>query len=304
MATVTLLKILAGASLFGAVFFTGEWIRSLWVVRNMNYLDRESLKMREETRQERITRGTSTLSKIKDTFTVLGDKQTLIVALLLLYIGVSTTLGIVIGTNVITLLLSVPLTIVAALFANNYSGKRRRAKGVAQVLSVLRLTIGYLESGAPPNTALSRAANAVEDPLREDILSCLNSMVGTMGLGEAMRPLATLYPGAATKLLVAALEVNDAQGSHLVPVLRQAEDSARRRLELAAEAMAEVASARSQFKGVSIITAFVAFVLLRSNVEAYTGIGALLVIFLGVLNYMWGVGRMVKIIGKAKAGLE
>lgn len=304
MATVTLLKILAGASLFGAVFFAGEWLRSLWVVRNMNYLDRESLKMREETRKERTAQGTNALRKITNMFTALGDTQTLIVAFLLLYIGISTTLGIMVGANVITLLLSVPLTIVAMLFANNYTSKRRRAKGAAQVLNVLRLTIGYLESGAPPNTALSRAANAVDNPLRDDVLSCLNSMVGTMGLGEAMRPLAELYPGAATKLLVAALEVNDAQGSHLVPVLRQAENSARRRLELAAEATAEVASAKTQFIGVSVIVAMISFALIGGGGKAYSGTGAILAILLGVLNYMWGVKQTLKIFSKAKAGLE
>ena len=304
MATVTILKILAGASLFGAVFFVGEWIRSLWVIRNMTYLDRESLKVREETRKERVARDTSVLSRLADPFKGMGDTQAVIVAFLLMYIGISSTLGIVLGASVGTLLLSVPLTIVGVLFIDSYSKKRRRAKGAAQVLNVLRLTISYLENGNPPNVALSRAANAVDNPLREDIMACLNSMVGTMGLGEAMKPLAVLYPSAATKLLVTALEVNDAQGSHLVPVLKQAENSARRRIELAAEATAEVAEAKVQFIGVTIVTALIAFSLLGNSTEAYSGTGPIMVITFGVLNYLWGVQRILKVFSKAKTGLE
>lgn len=304
MATITLLKILAGASLFGAVFFTGEWLRSLWVIRNMTYLDRESLKVREEIRKERIARDKGILSKLADPFKGMGDTQAVIMAFLLMYIGVSSTLGIVLGASVRTLLLSGPLTIVGVLYIDSYSIKRRRAKGAAQVLNVLRLTISYLENGNPPNVALSRAANAVENPLRDDVLACLNSMVGTMGLGEAMKPLAVLYPSAATKLLVAALEVNDAQGSHLVPVLKQAENSARRRIELAAEATAEVAEAKVQFIGVTIVTALIAFSLLGNSIEAYSGTGPIMVITLGVLNYLWGIQRTLKVFNKAKTGLE
>ena len=304
MATVTLLKILAGMCIFGAVFFAGEWLRSLWAIRNMNYLDRESLKMREETRKERNSRGKNVLYKLTDPFKGMGDTQAVIVAFLFMYIGVSSTLGIVLGASLQTLLLSVPLTIVGVLLADNYNKKRRRAKGAAQVLNVLRLTISYLENGSPPNIALNRAANAVENPLREDILACLNSMVGTMGLGEAMKPLAALYPSAATRLLVSALEVNDAQGSHLVPVLRQAENSARRRIELSAEATAEVAEAKTQFIGVTIVTALIAFSLLGNSAEAYSGVGPVTVISLGVMNYLWGVIRILKVFNKAKAGLE
>lgn len=304
MVTVTLLKILVGASLFGAIFFAGEWLRSLWVIRNMNYLDRESLKMREETRKERNTRGKGALSKLVAPFKGMGDAQATIVAFLLMYIGISSTLAIVLGSSLLTLLLSVPLTVTGVLFADNYLKKRKRAKGAAQVLNVLRLTISYLENGSPPGAALSRAASAVENPLRDDILACLNSMVGTMGLGESMKPLAVLYPSAATKLLVAALEVNDSQGSHLVPVLKQAENAARRRIELSAEATAEVAEAKAQFIGVTIVTALIAFSLLSNSGEAYSGTGPITVIALGALNYLWGVQRILKVFSKAKTGLE
>jgi len=119
-----------------------------------------------------------------------------------------------------------------------------------------------------------------------------------------MKPLAVLYPSAATKLLVAALEVNDAQGSHLVPVLKQAENSARRRIELAAEATAEVAEAKVQFIGVTIVTALIAFSLLGNSTEAYSGTGPIMVITFGVLNYLWGVQRILKVFNKAKTGLE
>jgi len=301
---MTLLKILAGASLFGAIFFAGEWLRSLVALRRMTYLAREDLKMREETRRERIGHKGGPLQDIRKRVSGLGDTQMLVIAFLLIYIGVSSTLGLLLGASTVTALVSIPLSVGAVLIIDNYSKKRRQAKGGAQVLNVLRLTVSYLENGNPPNIALSRAAGAVDDPLRTDILSCLNSMVGTMGLGEAMRPLAERYPGAATKLLVAALEVNDAQGAQLVPVLRQAENSAKRRIELAAEALAEVAEAKAQFVGVSVVTGLIAFTLLSNSPEAYSTPGSLLMVGLAAANYLWGVKRTLGVFSRARTGLE
>lgn len=77
-----------------------------------------------------------------------------------------------------------------------------------------------------------KAASLTDNPLRDDLYECLNSIVGNIGLGEAMRPLLIKYPSAASRLMVAALEINDIQGSQLVPTLRQAEDSAKNKANL------------------------------------------------------------------------
>ena len=89
-----------------------------------------------------------------------------------------------------------------------------------------------------------------------------------------------------------------------MPVLRQAEHSATRSTELSAEATAEVAEAKTQFIGVTIVTALIAFSLLGNSAEAYSGVGPVTVISLGVMNYLWGVIRILKVFNKAKAGLE
>lgn len=304
MGTVNLLKTFTALCLFGAIFYLGEWARSWFKVRNMSYVDRANLQRETEVRNERKYLKKSILRKTIEDMGYFNDNASLVIGFLFLYIGISAVTSILLSNQLLSLLGSLPLTFVVVVSFKSYVVRRRREKATKQILQVLRQVITYLESGNPPVTAFNKAASLADNPLRDDLYECLNSIVGNIGLGEAMRPLLLKYPSAASRLLVAALEINDIQGSQLVPTLRQAENSAKKQSELAAEAVAEISQAKGEFIGVSIVIGLIALSLLSSTAKAaYSGVGTSIILLLGVANYAIGIWRTLRVFSKAKRGL-
>ena len=304
MGTVNLLKTFTALCLFGSIFYLGEWVRSWFKVRNMSYVDRANLQRETEVRNERKYLKKSILRKTIEDMGYFNDNASLVIGFLFLYIGISAVTSILLSNQSLSLLGSLPLTFVVVVSFKSYVVRRRREKATKQILQVLRQVITYLESGNPPVTAFNKAASLADNPLRDDLYECLNSIVGNIGLGEAMRPLLLKYPSAASRLLVAALEINDIQGSQLVPTLRQAENSAKKQSELAAEAVAEISQAKGEFIGVSVVIGLIALSLLSSTTKAaYSGVGTSIILFLGVANYAIGVWRTLRVFNKAKRGL-
>lgn len=304
MGTVNLLKTFTALCLFGAIFYLGEWARSWFKVRNMSYVDRANLQRETEVRNERKYLKKSILRKTIEDMGYFNDNASLVIGFLFLYIGISAVTSILLSNQLLSLLGSLPLTFVVVVSFKSYVVRRRREKATKQILQVLRQVITYLESGNPPVTAFNKAASLADNPLRDDLYECLNSIVGNIGLGEAMRPLLLKYPSAASRLLVAALEINDIQGSQLVPTLRQAENSAKKQSELAAEAVAEISQAKGEFIGVSIVIGLIALSLLSSTTKAaYSGVGTSIILLLGVANYAIGIWRTLRVFSKAKRGL-
>lgn len=304
MGAVNLLKTFTALCLFGAIFYLGEWMRSWFKVRNMSYVDRANLQRETEVRNERKYLKKSILRKTIEDMGYFNDNASLVIGFLFLYIGISAVTSILLSNQSLSLLGSLPLTFVVVVSFKSYVVRRRREKATKQILQVLRQVITYLESGNPPVTAFNKAASLADNPLRDDLYECLNSIVGNIGLGEAMRPLLLKYPSAASRLLVAALEINDIQGSQLVPTLRQAENSAKKQSELAAEAVAEISQAKGEFIGVSVVIGLIALSLLSSTAKAaYSGVGTSIILLLGVANYAIGVWRTLRVFNKAKRGL-
>lgn len=304
MGTINVLKTFTALCLFGAIFYLGEWARSWFKVRNMSYVDRANLQRETEVSNERRYLKKSVLRKTIEDMEYFNDNASLIIGFLFLYIGISAVTSILLSNQLLSLLGSLPLTFVVIVSFKSYVVSRRREKATKQILQVLRQVITYLESGNPPVTAFNKAASLTDNPLRDDLYECLNSIVGNIGLGEAMRPLLIKYPSAASRLMVAALEINDIQGSQLVPTLRQAEDSAKKQSELAAEAVAEISQAKGEFIGVSVVIGLIALSLLSSTTQAaYSGLGTFIVLILGVANYVVGIWRTLRVFNKAKRGL-
>lgn len=304
MGTINVLKTFTALCLFGAIFYLGEWARSWFKVRNMSYVDRANLQRETEVRNERRYLKKSVLRKTIEDMGYFNDNASLIIGFLFLYIGISAVTSILLSNQSLSLLGSLPLTFVVIVSFKSYVVRRRREKATKQILQVLRQVITYLESGNPPVTAFNKAASLTDNPLRDDLYECLNSIVGNIGLGEAMRPLLIKYPSAASRLMVAALEINDIQGSQLVPTLRQAENSAKKQSELAAEAVAEISQAKGEFIGVSVVIGLIALSLLSSTTQAaYSGLGTFIILILGVANYVVGVWRTLRVFNKAKRGL-
>ena len=269
-------------------------------IRNQR-IQREQVRARRGGPAARIrttlhTRGYDAEPELIAAATVAGA---LITSVTLQLLGVPATIALLAAFPVATLL------VVSTL---RWLRTRRRVRAGKQILQLLRNVISYLEAGNTPAQSFAKAAALVANPLRTDVQAALSSQVASTGLGAALAPLRDKYPTAATRLLVAALEVNDLVGAKLVPTLRQAEELTRRNIELGAEARAELSQARGEFIGISAVIATIGIVLVAGGgsyaKDAYASPAGVALITTGVVNYAFGVWRTLDVFRRAEEGDE
>jgi Flp pilus assembly protein TadB len=305
MATIILLKTLIGIAVFIAVYSFFSWLSELRKLHSMSRVDMSVLQIEEAlAREHKTKRGNLLKFKLKE-LGYEGDLVPVILALGFAYLAVASVLSLFFSKGVLSLIIAVPACFALTISISGSLARRRQEKTIRQVLQVLRNVILYLESGKTLDDAIRKAATIVDNPLRFDIIQACNSVTArTAGLGAAMKPLTEKYPSTATRLLVAALEVNDKHGARLLPTLKQAMNLASRQIELAAEATAEISQARGEFIGITIVMGFIALGLMASSgVSTYTSPGAAVVLGLGAANYGLGFWRTMRVFRKAKGGV-
>lgn len=306
MAESTLLIVLVGLATLGAVYFLLAWFYELRRLRKMTYIEVRNAQIEEELQRERRL---TTKERIRAKLTSLGlggDPAPLAMGVAFAYLLVASVLSFLGLPSVAAAAIAAP-TAIAAVVA---FAARRRAKMAAEVpnqtLQLLRNVVTYLESGSTPQQAFNQAALSLANPMRDDVLAALASRVGSEPLAKSLEPVALRYPSQAMTLLQAALEINDRVGAKLAPTLRQAAAVVESQLELAAEATAEVSQAKGEFIGVTVIIGFIGVMMMLTTGEsaraAYLSPLGLVVLGLGIANFVFGVWRTMRTLRLAGSG--
>lgn len=302
----TLLIVLSALAGAGAIYFLVQWLGQARELRSMTYVQVRNAQIEEELRKERQGSLLERIRQRLESFGYYGDPAPLAVGATFGYIALSAALSIL-GVEALTaVLIALPAAVAGTGLVLRASAKRRKAKAGDQITQLLRTVITYLEAGASPAQAFSKAATLIENPLRSDILDLLATRVGSEELSKTLEPLRAKYPSQAMTLVLTSLEVNDAVGAKLVPTLRQAEKLVTQQAELAAEATAEVSQAKAEFVGIAIIISLIGLFMLFTGGEtsrsAYLSPIGIALLALGAGNFAFGVMRTMRTLNKAKSG--
>lgn len=306
MGSYLILRGLVVLAATGTLYFLFSWLYELRRIKRLGYIEARNIEIEDQIKRER--QGTAR-QRLKVWFAERGydgDPAPFLMIVAFTYLLLASVLSLLGLHPGPAFVLAVPAIGGGALLVLEGIHRRRVARGTTQIMTVLRNVNGYLNAGNTPQQAFLKAASDVGNPLRADMLTALASQVGAVGLGQVMKPLAEHYPDSATRLMVAALEVNDEVGAPLVPTLKQAEELIRRKTELAAEAVAEVSQARFEFIGITIVIGLIALLLLFGGGDfardAYTSPIGIILLSVGLGNFALGVSSTLKSLNRAKQG--
>lgn len=302
----TLLAVFAALAGAGAVYFLVDWVGQARQLRSMTYVESRNAQIEQELRKERQGSAGERLRSRLEGIGYYGDPAPLAVGVAFGFMLLSALLSILGMPTSTAPLVALPVAAAGAILVLRGSAKRRKSKAGQQITQLIRTVITYLEAGASPAQAFSRAATLVDNPLKDDILGLLATRVGSEQLSTTLEPLREKYPSQAMTLMLTALEVNDAVGAKLVPTLRQAEKLVTQQAELAAEATAEVSQAKSEFIGISVIIGLIGLFMLTTGGDtsraAYFSPVGIILVGLGAGNFALGVMRTLRTLNKAKSG--
>lgn len=306
MGDSTMIWVLVGLAATGTVFFLLSWLHELKRVRSLGYIEARKLEIEERIRKERQGSGRDRLTVWLTDRGYDGDPAPLVMTVTFSYLLISAFLTLLGVGSLLAFIIAVPVVAATTMLVLEISYRRRVERGTRQIMVVLRNVIGYLGAGSTPQQAFLKAANDIGNPLRADLLNALAGQVGAVGLGSVMAPLAEYYPDPATRLMIAALEVNDDVGAPLIPTLKQAEELIRKKTELSAEAVAEVSQARFEFMGITVVIGVIALMLLFGGgptaANAYSSPLGIVMLSLGGLNFFFGVYSTLRNLARAKSG--
>jgi tight adherence protein B len=210
--------------------------------------------------------------------------------------GIISLAGIVLTQRALwSMIAAVPMSVGAVWLIGSVVASKRKARFDQQLLNVLTLTSASIEAGSSLLKSLGAATAASEEPLRTEMQAALDEAAVTGDLPEALTELSHQYPSRAFDMFLLALAINRADTARVGPALRQAADSLRKDFELAQEATAEIATAKTEFVGILGIMAFIAFSMLAggdatTHAAYFTPIGFVL-LAVGVANMMFGIFR-------------
>lgn len=182
-----------------------------------------------------------------------------------------------------------------------WAANKKKQSFDRQLLEMLSMLAGQLESGVSIETGLERAAMASEDPLRSEMQAALQQGSANRDLVGAMRRLGYRYPSRAFDLFIAALEIDRDIGSPIEPSLREAASMLSRDFALTEETRAETGQVRAEFYGILVVMAIM-LVLTINNAERtgnanvyFSGFGA--VLFAMALGWIgFGVLRALRML--------
>jgi tight adherence protein B len=201
----------------------------------------------------------------------------------------------------IALLVSVGGVVGGAFGVGSWAAGKRKAAFDRQLLELLSMLAGQLESGVSIETGLERVAAASEEPLSSEMRAALQQGSANRDLVGAMRRLSYRYPSRAFDLFVAALEIDRDIGSPIEPSLREAASMLSRDFALNEETRAETGQVRAEFYGILVVMGIMLVITINNadrtgdgNVY-FTGFGA--VIFALALAWIgFGILRALRLL--------
>lgn len=305
---MSLFHIVFGLLIAGATFFLFAWISELRSFRSMNRLEQLSAQIEYERRLLDKESVTDRVDKLTITWGLQGLWGTSLGIVTVLYLGLAAGLALLGVSDLIGAFLALPVAVATGLMVMRSARQREEVRFRRQLLQAFGIIASQIEAGDSINRALDKTVLMVDDPLRRELANALAGLVGTSSLTSVLRPVAQKYPSRAMDLFLAALEIDETMGAKLAPTLRQAQASLERQFDLAAEAMAEISQARSEFIGITAVMAMVALGMFfaAEGVARDAYLSPLGIALLGatVLNYAFGVIRTLRIFSKAKRGEE
>lgn len=292
----------------GASFFLLAWLRELRSFRSMNRLEQLSAQIEYERRQLDRQTLTDRVDKVAVTWGLQGLWGPALGIVTVLYLSLAALLALLGVSDLIGASLALPVSVAAGLVLMRSSRQREEVRFRRQLLQAFGIIASQIEAGDSINRALDKTVLMVDDPLRRELANALASLVGTTSLTSVLSPVAQKYPSRAMDLFLAALEIDETMGAKLAPTLRQAQASLERQFDLAAEATAEISQARSEFIGITVVMALVAFGMFFAAEgvarDAYMSPLGIVLLTATVVNYAFGVIRTLRIFSKAKRGEE
>lgn len=232
-----------------------------------------------------------------------GAGNTVLAAGGVLYTGTITALSFLGVPPVYALLAGLPATGGVAWTILNIVGSNRKKAFDRQLLIVLNMLAGLVESGVGPQRALEQVAAAIPDPMHSELSAALEVANTTRNLVGALRGLYDKFPSRAFELFITAIEIDQDLGGRIEPALRQAAEMMQRDFDVAEEAKAELSQAKSEFGGMLIILAFICFSVLKGGSpesrEAYTQPFGMIAVGAGMANVAFGIMRANNLMRRA-----
>jgi len=197
-----------------------------------------------------------------------------------------------------------PIAAGVAVMAARVMAQQRRRKFNKQLVDLLELLTGQIESGNGAQKALQTVVPSMQEPLQSEMSKVLDAQLATKDLVVSMRELGKKYPSRAMSMFIAALEIDQAEGHAIAPALRQAATMLKSDFALAAEATAEISQTRGEFFIVFGIMVAIGLGMIftgdPSTQSAYTSPMGIAVISLGLANVGLGVWRFLRILNNIR----
>lgn len=289
----------------GAFVFTGlTWLTSELAWRRMNPLAQRELLMNEPAPVpvvESVRRKTVRQLQRRGLTDQLDRTLLRVTGVYLAALLAGSVLNV---NRVVVVIVALPAAVLPTLAGNRRRLDQQERLLRSQLLGVFESLAAMIESGDTVPGAVGKLAARLEEPLRSEFSALADSYAVHSSLVPGLRALNRRHPSRPMRLLTAAVEVDEELGVRLAPVLRQAGAMLERDQELAAEAVAELSQARSEFIGIcTVIGGIAALMLLGSEGaarQAYSTVAGILFVGIGVANYAFGVARTLRVLRRAR----
>lgn len=293
-------NILIVLALAGTIFFTILGFQTHSRVRRMSQIDVKRAELEEAlAREERKGPKDRLLISLRQNGYD-GDLFPFIAGISFLYITLLIALRLLGAPYTVGALIALPASGMVVWTGAGWAARTRRARFNQQLVELLELLAGQIESGNGAQKALQSVVPNMQEPLHSEMTQVLNAQVASKDLIGSMRDLGERYPSRAMSMFIAALEIDQAEGQAIGPALHQAADLLRRDFSLAAEARSEISQTKGEFFAVlGILGAISAQLLLSGDAAsraAYTSPLGLAALTIAGANVAFGIWRFLRIL--------
>lgn len=288
----------------GVAFFIVLAIGDFRIERNKTEVERR----RDRIEFERVRRERSTLKQrlanVAEIYGWEGGFALPLAALGFVYLAAAVALSTLGLGGIVGIGLALPVSLGIVLGAARSARSRRKRVFNRQLIQALDLFAAQLRGGAGPKRAVSAVVDSLPEPLRSEMLWVVAQTDTNRKLGDALADLQIRYPSKALKLFVAAIRIDEHQGTQIAGALEQAATTVRKELELSSEAQAELAQTRYEFFGILGIMSFVLWLMIGNadpaTKQVYASFSGILWLSIAGLNFGFGVWRVTRILNRAR----
>lgn len=194
----------------------------------------------------------------------IGDPFPILLVLFAGYLAMVTTLQALGVQGPVGVIGALPATAGSLFIILDRLAVKRALAFSNQLLTMLKQLRDLLISGRGVRQSLEYVVGTAEEPLRSELQTVLDKATVGESVAEAFADIKKRYPSRALTMFCVALKVSETRGAELTPALNQCITMLEQSSELAAEAKAEVASAKGEFNGAIILMTIFVFLTIRT----------------------------------------